>query len=58
VRTVRCPTCGVIVDWATVQYRPFCSKRCRLLDLEGWANERFRIPGDPALLPDDTGDES
>lgn len=53
MRTVRCPTCGVIVDWATGPHRPFCSKRCRLVDLEGWASERYRIAGDPVPLADD-----
>jgi endogenous inhibitor of DNA gyrase (YacG/DUF329 family) len=28
-------------------YRPFCSDRCRVLDLAGWASEKFRIAGDP-----------
>ena len=35
-------------------YRPFCSERCKLVDLGGWFEERFRIPGQPA--PDADGD--
>jgi endogenous inhibitor of DNA gyrase (YacG/DUF329 family) len=29
-------------------HRPFCSERCRLLDLSAWTTERYRIPGEPA----------
>jgi hypothetical protein len=45
------------VVWEENRYRPFCSDRCRILDLAAWADERFRIPGEPvsedALLPDE-----
>lgn len=58
MRTVRCPTCGVLVDRTTAPERPFCSERCRLVDLEGWANGRYRIPGDPVPPPTDPGDEA
>ena len=29
-------------------YRPFCSRRCKLLDLSRWLSEEYRVPGDPA----------
>mgnify|MGYP002365862709 CR=1 FL=1 len=29
-------------------YRPFCSKRCKLLDLSRWLNEEYRVAGEPA----------
>lgn len=32
--------------------RPFCSERCKLLDLADWADGQYRIPGDP--IPDDS----
>ena len=51
--TVNCPTCGKPVRWeAEQQWRPFCSERCRLIDLGEWLNEENRIPGDPAMPPD------
>ncbi|MEK6538379.1 MAG: DNA gyrase inhibitor YacG, partial [Nitrospirota bacterium] len=28
-------------------YRPFCSERCKLIDLGRWAGEKYRIPGEP-----------
>lgn len=42
--TVTCPTCGKTVTW-TADYpdRPFCSERCRLIDLGAWASERYVI---------------
>ena len=44
-RLVTCPQCGRNVVWGTVnRYRPFCSERCRLIDLGAWASENYRIP--------------
>jgi uncharacterized protein len=48
IRTVRCPTCSAKVDWIEAsRYRPFCSERCRTIDLGEWAAERHRIAGEP-----------
>ncbi len=45
VRTVACPTCRRPVAWtAESRYRPFCSERCRLIDLGAWADERHVVP--------------
>ncbi len=44
--TARCPTCRQDVSWEGNVYRPFCSDRCRLLDLQGWFGEHYRIPQD------------
>jgi endogenous inhibitor of DNA gyrase (YacG/DUF329 family) len=45
VTEVKCPTCGKTVIWnEQSQFRPFCSKRCQLIDLGEWANEEKRIP--------------
>jgi endogenous inhibitor of DNA gyrase (YacG/DUF329 family) len=42
---VNCPTCGTSVVWRKQSpYRPFCSKRCQLIDLGEWADEEKRIP--------------
>lgn len=41
---VECPTCHTKVEWKIEnKYRPFCSDRCRLIDLGEWANEEKRI---------------
>ncbi len=48
-RTVACPTCGKPVPWSPAsRWRPFCSERCKLIDLGEWLCEEKRIPGDPA----------
>ena len=45
VRQVRCPSCRKPVAWrAESPFRPFCSERCRLVDLGAWASERYAIP--------------
>ncbi len=44
---LNCPTCKKIVLWNdTFPYRPFCSDRCRLIDLGEWASESHKIAGD------------
>ena len=53
-RTVACPRCGNAVVWsAASRFRPFCSERCRLVDLAAWMDECYRIPGEP-VPPDAT----
>ena len=55
--TVKCPTCGKRVAWsAESPWRPFCSRRCQLIDLGEWVEERHRIsePLD-ADIPDESG---
>lgn len=45
---VKCPTCRREIDWAAARFRPFCSERCRLIDLGAWLSERHAIPGETA----------
>lgn len=51
--SVDCPNCQRSVEWKDENnFRPFCSKRCKLIDFGGWANELNSIPGEsvyPAL---------
>lgn len=45
MRTVSCPQCGNNVPWSSANpYRPFCSERCKMVDLGAWATESYRIP--------------
>ncbi|WP_168014458.1 DNA gyrase inhibitor YacG [Halomonas salinarum] len=47
---VACPQCRKKVAWIEDNlHRPFCSKRCKLLDLGAWADESHRIAGEPAM---------
>jgi len=50
---VRCPICRAAVRWADNPHRPFCSERCRMVDLGNWAAERYRVPGEPVRDDDD-----
>jgi uncharacterized protein len=45
---VTCPTCGRELEWAGAAFRPFCSERCRLVDLGAWLTEQRAIPGENA----------
>jgi len=47
VRTVSCPACRKGTPWEGNPHRPFCSDRCRIIDLAAWATERYRFPGNP-----------
>ncbi|MDA3131828.1 MULTISPECIES: DNA gyrase inhibitor YacG [Enterobacteriaceae] len=56
--TVNCPTCGKPVIWnETSPFRPFCSKRCQLIDLGEWAAEEKRIPSQSDLNDSDEWSE-
>jgi uncharacterized protein len=45
--TVKCPTCHKTVVYSTDNpFRPFCSERCKLIDLGEWASEERRIAGE------------
>ncbi|HYM34485.1 MAG TPA: DNA gyrase inhibitor YacG [Steroidobacteraceae bacterium] len=49
-----CPTCNRPVEWnASSPWRPFCSERCKLIDLGAWASERHVIPSDEKNMEDD-----
>ncbi|MBL8472094.1 MAG: DNA gyrase inhibitor YacG [Rhodocyclaceae bacterium] len=51
-RSVTCPTCNKTVEWSSrARWRPFCSERCKLIDLGQWANERYRVAGDDTQEP-------
>ena len=43
---MKCPTCNKETEYSGNPYRPFCSERCKLLDLGKWAGGGFRVPTD------------
>ncbi|MGB6605503.1 MAG: DNA gyrase inhibitor YacG [Steroidobacteraceae bacterium] len=51
-KRIKCPTCGREVEWASAPFRPFCSERCRLIDLGAWLSEQRAIPGEGTAAPD------
>ncbi len=45
--TIPCPTCNRPVEWTDASpWRPFCSERCKLIDLGAWASGQRSIPGE------------
>ena len=59
----KCPICGKPVE---ADFRPFCSARCKQVDLNRWLSESYRVPARPALdeeddlpsLPDPSDEEA
>ncbi len=52
-----CPICRTPTDSALDPDFPFCSPRCRLLDLGNWADGRYRVPDSTPVPAPDTDDE-
>ena len=56
VKKVPCPRCGAQSPFAPDNpWRPFCSERCKMIDLGAWASESYRVggpnQGDPEKEP-------
>jgi uncharacterized protein len=57
-RTVACPTCQRPVEWSAASpWRPFCSERCKLIDLGAWISEQRSIPGDDLPVHQEDGEQ-
>lgn len=58
-RQLSCPTCGRHLEWNDAfPYRPFCSERCRLIDLGDWLAEKHVVPGESIAPEEGPGPES
>ena len=56
---VKCPTCKRPVEWSAESvHRPFCSDRCRLIDLGAWLTEQHIIPDDAHNIEDEPQNHS
>jgi endogenous inhibitor of DNA gyrase (YacG/DUF329 family) len=55
---VKCPTCGREIDWSESASRPFCSERCRLIDLGAWLSEQRAVPGETVSEESGPDDET
>ncbi len=49
---VKCPNCGLMAEYSGNEFRPFCSERCKLLDLGAWIDEAYSVPDETAELTD------
>ncbi len=46
-KSIKCPECGKATEYSSEnEYRPFCSKRCRLIDLGEWIDGSYKINSD------------
>jgi len=56
--TVGCPACGRKTEFTPAnRWRPFCSERCKMIDLGAWAAGRYVIGGEP-VDPESPGAEA
>jgi uncharacterized protein len=62
LQNISCPICNKENTWHPENaFRPFCSDRCKLIDLGEWASETRKIPSDPIDFhssPDDADEHS
>jgi len=50
---VRCPKCSESFNYYDSSYRPFCSKRCKEIDLGNWLLESYKVPSKEPLSDND-----
>jgi len=43
---IKCPICKQTTTWEENPFRPFCSERCKIIDLGRWASGEYKIPGE------------
>jgi uncharacterized protein len=56
MKQVPCPRCGQPAPFSPEnKWRPFCSERCKMIDLGDWASERFRVPAEDEAPDADPG---
>ncbi len=55
MKPIKCPQCGKETEWEGNPSRPFCSERCRMIDLGAWVSEEYRVPGEKK--PDEQPEE-
>ena len=54
ITIVKCPTCGTEVKWVPEsKFRPFCSERCRLIDLGAWADGKYSVEAEDDPMSQD-----
>ena len=57
-QAIICPICKKTSPWDSNAFRPFCSARCRLIDLGKWASEDYRIAGEKRDMTSEDPDEN
>lgn len=56
---VKCPTCEKLFEYYSSEFRPFCSDKCKNVDLNMWFDEEYKVPSNeiPLELYDKMDDE-
>ena len=54
---ITCSVCKNITTWEENPFRPFCSERCKLIDLGAWASGEYKLPVKPEDESDQAGQE-
>jgi len=52
-KTYPCPRCGTKTPWQDNPNKPFCSPRCKLIDLGAWANEDYKFGAEDSPFSSD-----
>ncbi|HVN79999.1 MAG TPA: DNA gyrase inhibitor YacG [Terriglobia bacterium] len=55
---MNCPICKRDTFWEENPFRPFCSERCRMMDLGKWAAEEYRLPEQGPSVSDDSAEKA
>lgn len=50
---VKCPHCRSEFSYYASEFRPFCSEKCRMVDLGHWLNESYKVPSATPLTEED-----
>ncbi len=56
-KKIRCPVCKKVASWENNPFRPFCSERCKIMDLGKWASEEYQITGQKKEPPGKDSEE-
>lgn len=52
-KTYPCPRCGTKTLWQGNTFKPFCSERCKVIDLGAWASEEYTLPAESTPFSDE-----
>ncbi len=52
-KQIKCSQCGKVFIYGESPFRPFCSERCKMIDLGHWFNETYQVPSKHALSEED-----
>jgi endogenous inhibitor of DNA gyrase (YacG/DUF329 family) len=58
VKHVPCPHCRRLTPFTpTNKWRPFCTERCKMIDLGLWGSDAYRLPDSSSPVEDEDNDK-